>query len=41
MVNPRNLIPQQSKSEMTGSVVKRLTKDVKINGFDQSHLYRL
>ncbi len=35
-VNPKNLISQQSKSEMTGAVVKRLEKDMKANGFDQS-----
>ena len=34
--NPRNLIPTQTKSEMSGSQVKRLTKDMKQNGFDQS-----
>lgn len=34
--NPRNLIPIQTKSEMSGSQVKRLTKDMKQNGFDQS-----
>jgi RHS repeat-associated protein len=34
--DPRNLIPTQTKSEMSGSQVKRLTKDMKQNGFDQS-----
>lgn len=34
--NPRNLIPTQTKSEISGSQVKRLTKDMKQNGFDQS-----
>jgi RHS repeat-associated protein len=34
--NPRNLIPTQTKSEMSGSQVKRLTKDMKQNGYDQS-----
>ena len=34
--NPRNLIPTQTKSEMSGSKVKRLAKDMKQNGFDQS-----
>ncbi|ELP5726856.1 ParB-like nuclease domain-containing protein [Vibrio vulnificus] len=34
--NPRNLIPTQTKSDMSGSQVKRLTKDMKQNGFDQS-----
>jgi RHS repeat-associated protein len=35
-INPRNLISQQSKNEMSGSVIKRLVKDMKLNGFDQS-----
>ena len=34
--NPRSLIPTQIKSEMSGSQVKRLAKDMKQNGFDQS-----
>lgn len=34
--NPRNLIPTQTKAEMSGSQVKRLTKDMKQNGYDQS-----
>jgi len=34
--NPRNLIPTQTKSEMSGSQVKRLAKDMKQNGFDQN-----
>ncbi len=34
--NPKNLISTQTKSEMSGSEVKRLTKDMKKNGFDQS-----
>ena len=34
--NPRNLIPTQTKAEMSGSQVKRLLKDMKQNGFDQS-----
>ena len=33
---PGNLIPTQTKSEMSGSQVKRLTKDMKQNGYDQS-----
>lgn len=33
-VNPKNLISQQTKNEMSGSVVKRLEKDMKANGFD-------
>lgn len=36
MVNPRNLISQESKGEMNGSLVKRCAKDMKTNGFDQS-----
>jgi RHS repeat-associated protein len=35
-VNPKNLIPQQQRNEMTGSVVRRLEKDMRVNGFDQS-----
>ena len=34
--SPRNLISTQTKSEMSGSQVKRLAKDMKQNGFDQS-----
>ena len=34
--NPHNLIPTQTKSEMSGSQVKRLAKDMKQNGFDQN-----
>ncbi len=34
--SPKNLVPQQTKSEMTGSVIKRLAKDMKVNGYDQS-----
>lgn len=37
MTSPKNLIPTQSKSELTGSQVKRLTKDMKANGFDPNH----
>jgi RHS repeat-associated protein len=36
MQNPKNLIPTQTKSEMSGSQVKRLTKNMKENGFDES-----
>jgi len=35
-VNPRNLIPTQTRQEMSGSEVKRLTKDMEKNGFNQS-----
>lgn len=35
-VNPKNLISQQSRNEMTGSVIKRLEKDMRINGFDKN-----
>jgi len=34
--NPKNLIPTQSKSDLTGSRVKRMTKDMKQNGFNQN-----
>lgn len=33
-MNPRNLIPTQTADEMTGSVIKRLEKDMRANGFD-------
>lgn len=33
-MNPKNLISQQSKNEMSGSVIKRLEKDMRANGFD-------
>jgi RHS repeat-associated protein len=35
-VNPKNLIPTQAKSEMTGSQINRLANDMKKNGFDQT-----
>lgn len=34
--NPRNLIPTQTRAEMSGSQVKRLAKDMEQNGFDES-----
>lgn len=34
--NPRNLIPTQPKSDLTGSQLKRLTKSMKKDGFDQT-----
>lgn len=34
--NPRNLIPTQIKSEMSGSQIKRIAKDMEKNGFDPS-----
>ncbi len=34
--NPRNLIPTQSRNEISGSQVNRMAKDMKRNGFDQS-----
>ena len=34
--DPRNLIPVQTKSEMSGSQIKRLAKDMEKNGFDPS-----
>ncbi len=34
--NPKNLIPTQAKSEMSGSQVNRLAKDMKKNGYDGS-----
>jgi RHS repeat-associated protein len=35
-VNPRNLIPTQTRSEIAGSQVKKLANDMKKDGFDQS-----
>ncbi len=35
-INPRNLIPTQTRSEMSGSQIERLANDMKVNGFDQS-----
>ena len=35
-VNPTNLIPTQTRSEMSGSQIKRLEKDMRTNGFDQN-----
>lgn len=35
--NPGNLISTQTKSEMSGSQIKRLTKDMEKNGFDPNH----
>lgn len=34
--DPRNLIPTQVKSEMSGSQIKRYTKDMLKNGFDEN-----
>ena len=34
--NPRNPIPTQPKSDLTGSQLKRLTKSMKKDGFDQT-----
>lgn len=34
--NPKNLIPTQTRSEMSGSQVKRIASDMKKNGYDQS-----
>jgi RHS repeat-associated protein len=35
-VSPKNLIPIQTRAEMTGSQIKRLEKDMRANGFDQT-----
>lgn len=32
--NPRNLIPTQSKAEMSGSQINRIAKDMKQNGYN-------
>lgn len=34
LISPKNLIPTQGKTELSGSVVKRLAKDMKAHGFD-------
>jgi RHS repeat-associated protein len=36
-VNPRSLLGRQTKAEMNGSEVKRLTKDMKANGFNKNY----
>jgi hypothetical protein len=36
-INPSNLIPTQTKSEMSGSQIKRLAKSMEKNGFDPSY----
>ncbi|WP_347170023.1 DUF637 domain-containing protein [Pseudomonas salmasensis] len=35
--DPRNLIPMQTKAEMSGSQIKRLAKDMEKNGFDPNY----
>jgi len=35
-MNPKNLIPTQTKNEISGSQVKHLKKDMQKYGFDQS-----
>jgi RHS repeat-associated protein len=35
-VNPKNLIPTQTKAEMSGSQIKRLANNMRQNGYDQS-----
>jgi len=35
-ISPKNLLPTQSRSEMTGSNIKRLEKDMRQNGYDQN-----
>lgn len=35
-VDPRNLIPTQTRNEMSGSQIKRLEKSMKQNGYDQN-----
>jgi ParB-like nuclease domain len=37
IANPKNLIRTQTPVEMTGSKIKRLSKNMKENGFDPSH----
>lgn len=36
-INPKNLIPQQSKEEISQSSVKKLEKDMRKRGYDFSH----
>lgn len=36
-MSPKSLVSRQGPSEMTGSKVKKLTKDMKKNGFDPAH----
>lgn len=37
VANPRNLVSRQGPAEMTGNKIKRLTSDMKANGFDPAH----
>jgi len=34
-MNPRNLIAQQSPMEMSRAKIRRLEKDMRVNGFDR------
>jgi ParB-like chromosome segregation protein Spo0J len=36
LTSPKNLISTQSKAEMSGTLVRRLAKDMRRNGFDQT-----
>jgi hypothetical protein len=35
-INPKNLVPQQSKEQMNGSLVKRLEAEMRTHGYDES-----
>ena len=37
VVDPKSLIGRQGRDEISGSQVKRMTKDMKANGFDANH----
>lgn len=34
LTSPKNLIPTQPRSELSGSIIKRLARDMKKHGFD-------
>mgnify|MGYP002663397293 CR=1 FL=1 len=36
-VGPKSLIGRQGRDEISGSQVKRFTKDMKANGYDENH----
>jgi ParB-like chromosome segregation protein Spo0J len=35
-INPKNLVPQQSKEQMNRSLVKRLEAEMRTHGYDES-----
>jgi ParB-like chromosome segregation protein Spo0J len=39
-INPKNQVPQQTKEEMNGSLVKRLEAKMRMHGYDESQPIR-